>query len=256
VAVRITDRDRDLLAFLAEHRFVLREQLEALLGVSAAAANARLLALRRAGLVRWQAPQYDGHSAGYQIRARGLGSIGSPLSAPRRPDPRGYAHDVGLAWLWLAATTESFGAMREVVSERQMRSHDGRADDPAARIGIRLGGVGRGGRERRHYPDLLLRTATGHTVAIELELSRKGRTRLETILAGYGADRRVDAVLYLVSSEQLARQVKAAAARLGVSSVVHLQRFAWGGSMRSLGRGAVAQRRRSSQRALAIGAGR
>lgn len=234
MAARLTTRDRELLEFVAEHRFVLREHVEALLGISASAANARLLALRRAGVLRGQAPQYDGHSAGYQIRGPGLGAIGSALPVPRRPDPRGYAHDVGLTWLWLAARRGAFGLLEELVSERHMRSYDGRADRRDEPYGVRLGGAGRGGRDRLHYPDLLLRTGTGHTVAVELELSRKSRTRLETILAGYGSDRRIHAVLYLTRGEAHAREISAAAARLGLSSLIHVQTFRWGGKLRAL----------------------
>ncbi|HUO72503.1 MAG TPA: hypothetical protein VMU39_17170 [Solirubrobacteraceae bacterium] len=236
MAARITARDRELLAFLAEHRLVLREHVQVALGISADAANARLRTLRRADWIRWQAPQYDGHCSGYQIRSSGLAAIGSPLPPPRRPDPRGYPHDVGVAWLWLAARAGSFGAIGGLTSEREMRSRDGRDGDHEAPFGIRLGGTGRGGRERRHYPDLLLRTAGGKAIAVELELTRKSRTRLETILAGYGVDGRVDGVLYLVHTESHAREIAAAASRVGVSSLVHVQLFRWGGSMRSFER--------------------
>ncbi len=41
-AVQITDTDRALLAFAAEHRFVMSAQIAVLLGVSDAAAGARL----------------------------------------------------------------------------------------------------------------------------------------------------------------------------------------------------------------------
>jgi len=90
-------------------------------------------------------------------------------------------------------------------------------------LGVRLGGLGPRGQERLHYPDLLLHTTDGRRVALELELSSKGH-RLETILAGYGADPRIDGVVYLVESAAVARSVQAAARRLGVSSLVHVQR--------------------------------
>ena len=37
-----------------------------------------------------------------------------------------YWHDVGAAWLWLAARNGAFGPMREVLAERVMRSRDAR----------------------------------------------------------------------------------------------------------------------------------
>jgi hypothetical protein len=239
-AVQITDRDRELLAFAAEHRFVLAAQVQALLGVSASTAQARLRALKSAGVLSgdrdfYRQPTY------HQITGKGLAAIGSDLSRPRF-DLSAYWHDVGLGWLWLAARAGIFGSLREVVSERRMRSSDGSPDRPPEPFGVRLGGFGARGRQRLHYPDLLLRTAEGHTVAIELELSAKKRTRLEGILGGYGLDRRINAVVYLVNDAALGRAVKASAARLGLASMIHAQRFEWDLSLRPRDRNAGAQR--------------
>ncbi len=62
----------------------------------------------------------------------------------------------------LAARAGRFGAGARVISERHMRSHDGRTAERARRYGVRLGGVGPGGRDCLHYPDLVLVTDTGH----------------------------------------------------------------------------------------------
>jgi hypothetical protein len=238
--VRLTERDRDLLAFVAEHRLVLAEHVAALLGVSAATAYGRLRALSCAGMLKAKTV-FHGRPGHYQITRQGLAAVGSSLPSPRL-DVRAYDHDIGLAWLWLAAKGGTFGELREVVSERQMRSWDERPDRDGARFGVRLGGVGAGGRDRLHYPDLMLDTASGHRVAVELELSGKGRTRRERILAGYGSDRRIDAVLYLVEDPALARSIRASAARLGISSLIHVQRFTRGASMRDPAAGRAAQR--------------
>ena len=69
----------------------------------------------------------------------------------------------------------------------------------------------------------MLRTADGRRVALELELTPKSRTRLETILAGYGADPRFAGVVYLVERPSVARSVQAAARRLGIAPLVHVQ---------------------------------
>lgn len=244
--MRITKRDRVLLSFAADHRFVQPAHAGALLGVSIRSAEARLRALSTAGLLirkRW----LHGHPACYQVTGAGLGAIGSDLPRPRI-DLRSYEHDVGLAWLWLAARDGRFGPMREVLAERQLRSRDGAAAAPSSAaaqgergrpLGVRLGGVGPAGRERLHYPDLLLTTDDGHRIAVELELSSKGRTRREKILAGYGADARIDAVLYLVEHTAIGRAISTAARRLGISDRVHVQRVrigvprASGGSLRA-----------------------
>lgn len=219
---RLTDRDGELLSFLAEHRLALGTHAGVLLGTSAATAASRLARLADAGLVRAH-PALPGEPRSYRITRNGLAVIGSPLPPPR-VDLRAYEHDVGVAWLWLAARGGTFGPLEEIIAERRLRSLDGSREPGAEPRAVRLGGFGPRGQERLHYPDLLLRTAGGRRVALELELSPKGRTRLETILAGYGADRRFDGVVYLVHSAAVARAVQTAARRLGVSPLVHIQR--------------------------------
>jgi DNA-binding MarR family transcriptional regulator len=244
-SVRVTERDRRLLAFIADHRLVLAAHAGALLGVSEEAASARLRALSKAGMLSRQRLLHE-QPAHYQITRTGLALIASSLPRPR-VDLRCYDHDIGTAWLWLAARSGALGALREVLSERQLRSRDGTADGRREPLGVRLGGVGPSGRERLHYPDLLLTTATGHRVAVELELSSKGRSRREKILAGYGADPRIDAVVYFVEERnpQLARAIRASAARLGISRLVHVQRVRPGGAAQA---GAVAATERAQAR--------
>ncbi|HEY1520662.1 MAG TPA: hypothetical protein VGF91_29835 [Solirubrobacteraceae bacterium] len=219
---RLTDRDAELLSFLAEHRLALPAHAGALLGTSAATATGRLTRLADAGLVNAH-PAFPGEPRSHRITRNGLAVIASPLPPPR-VDLRAYEHDVGVAWLWLAARGGTFGPLEEIISERRLRSLDGSREPGAEPRAVRLGGFGPRGQERLHYPDLLLRTTGGRRVALELELSRKGRARLETILAGYGADPRFDGVVYLVHSAPVARAVQAAARRLGISELVHLQR--------------------------------
>jgi hypothetical protein len=219
VGYRLTDRDLELLAFLAEHRLALPTHVAVLLGTSAAAATARLNKLAKAGLLR----RDDGLGRSCQITRRGLAMIGSSLPTPR-VDARAYEHDVGVAWLWLAARSGTFGPLEQVVGERRLRSHDGSRDAGSEPLGVRLGGFGPHGRERLHYPDLILRTRDGRRIALELELTPKSRTRLEAILSGYGADPRFDGVVYLVHRPAVARSVQAAARRLGISDLVHIRR--------------------------------
>jgi hypothetical protein len=157
------------------------------------------------------------------ITRNGLRAIGSSLPTPRL-DVHNYRHDVGLAWLWLTARHGTFGPLSEIVSERQMRSHDAVRGREAEPFAVRLGGVAARGNERLHYPDLLVRTADGRRVALELELSGKKRLRLESILAAYGADPRIADVVYLVESQALARNVERAARRVGASDLVRAQR--------------------------------
>lgn len=219
---RLTERDVELLEFLAEHRLALPTHVAMLLGTSAAGATTRLNKLATAAMLKPQ-PAFPGEPRCYQITSRGLATIGSSLPAPK-VDLRAHEHDVGVAWLWLAARGGTFGPVREITSERRLRSHDGARDRDHEPLGVRLGGFGPHGRERLHYPDLVLRTADGRRVALELELTPKSRARLETILGGYGADPRFDGVVYLVDRPAVARSVQSAARRLGIAELVHVQR--------------------------------
>lgn len=231
----LTARDLSLLGFAAEHRLILAGHAQSLLGVSARAAQRRMTALTRGGYLDAHRV-FAGQPACYQITRDGLGAAGSDL-APPRLDVRGYAHDVGVAWLWLAARRGAFGPLTRLVAERTLRSEDARRA-AAARAGVasrdtgsltgpygvRLGGLGAHGRERLHYPDLLLVTEDGRRVAVELELTSKGQSRREAILSGYGADARVGTVLYLVDRPAVGRAVEASARRLGMAALVQVQR--------------------------------
>jgi DNA-binding transcriptional ArsR family regulator len=221
----VSDADRRVLAFAAEHRLVLAAHVSCLLGVSPRAASARLRALRKAGHLRYHRKLVG--PGCYQIDRSGLAVLASTLPRPRDIDLAGYRHDVGLAWLWLAAQWGTFGPLDRVVSEREMRSHDGRRDGRAEPLGVRLPGVGPRGGDRRHYPDLVLETATGHRVAIELELTTKTRGRRNEILGGYAIDSRIDAVLYLAETTPAMRAIERSAAELGISSLIRVQRVSF-----------------------------
>jgi hypothetical protein len=232
---RLTDRDELTLQFAAEQRLVLAAQVASLLSCSAVAASRRLQRLTKAGCLRHERQLIVPGS--YQITRQGLALLGSPLRPPRKLDLAAYDHDVGMGWLWLAGHSGRFGQLSAVLAERELRSHDARGASAEAPLGIRLAGVGPQGGERRHYPDLLLETRSGHRVAVELELTPKGTRRLREIMAGYALDGRVDAVLYLVESPAMQRSVQAAAAAAGVSSLIHVQRVRFLPGAGAVGRG-------------------
>jgi hypothetical protein len=227
--VHITDADRALLRFAAEHRFVIAAQIAALLGVTASAAEARLRRLGTGGHARRHKELHRGPTW-HQISAAGLRAAGSDLPAPRGFDLATHRHDAGLGWLMLAARAGRFGPPAGIVSERRMRSHDGRTEARSGRYGVYLGGAGPAGRDRLHYPDLVLLTQSGHRVAFELELSTKEAARREGILAGYAADRRIDAVVYLVERASVGRAIERSATRMGIAHLVRVQRVSLGPS--------------------------
>jgi hypothetical protein len=235
----VDEADLRLLAFAAEHRLVLAAHAQALLGISARASARRCRGLAHGGYLR-----SDRRLAGrgwYQIDRTGLATIGSSLSRPRDVDLATYEHDIGLAWLWLAADRGALGATRAIVSERQMRSADQRAERFAERYGVRVPGTGPRGGERRHYPDLLLETGTRHRVAVELELSSKSPRRREEILGGYAIDAQFDGVLYLVDRREVGRAIERSVAALGLGDLFQVQRVAFGPGAGGISRGRTAE---------------
>ncbi len=220
----IDEDDLRVLEFLAEHRVAVDSHVQVLLGCAPGTARRRLRNLVDAGLVERERI-FAGHPAACRITGRGLGCLESRLPAPQ-VDLKGYRHDVGLAWLWLAAQNGAFGRLDGLVSERTMRSADRRSEGQAGaseRYGIGVAAAGPRGGLSLHYPDLLLETTTGHRVAIELELTAKGPRRLDRIMLGYAADARVDAVLYLCPTRAMGIRVQAAARRAAVSDRVQVQ---------------------------------
>jgi hypothetical protein len=219
----VDDRDRRTLQLAAEHRLILAAHAASLLKVSDAAAARRLRGLTRLGHLRYRR-ELIGPGC-YLIDRPGLRAIGSDLPRPRDLDLATYKHDVGLVWLWLAAHTGRFGALDDVISERQMRSHDGRREPWMEPLGVRLGGVGPRGGERRHYPDLLLIASSGQRVAVELELTTKPPRRREEILGGYAVEPRIDAVKYFVEKRRVGRAIAASARAAGIEQMVQIEHW-------------------------------
>jgi len=220
------ERDRELLEMLAQHRAVVDLHVQELLGVGPAAAAKRLRRLDRGGLICYERI-FDRLPGSVSIARRGLAAIGSRLPVPN-VSFEGYRHDVGVAWLWLAARSGAYGSVSEMHTDRSMHSHDRRLGREGRPFGVGLGAVGPRGGEQLHYPDLLLTLASGHRVAIELELTVKSRSRLDGIMLGYAADGRIDAVLYLVPDRAGGRSVLDAAQRAGITEGVHVQLLAPG----------------------------
>jgi hypothetical protein len=241
-----------MLAFMAEHRRVAEGQLAAVVATSPVRIRDRLRRLEAGGYLTRDA---DFVSPGHTISRSGLVAVGSDLPVPE-PTLGSFWHDVGTAGLWLAAWGGAFGPVRAVVAERRMRSYDEAAAGPEDLYAVRLGGLTERGRERRHYPDLVLVDRRGRRLALELELSHKGVARREAIIAGYGADRRLDGVVYLVqanaSGRRIAKTIAGSARRMGVSERVRLRAVTPSHHEPAPAR-AAAMGRRSTHRPVALG---
>ncbi|HLH66133.1 MAG TPA: replication-relaxation family protein [Solirubrobacteraceae bacterium] len=215
--------EQTALAFAAEHRFVTAAQVAALLDVDVAAASRRLRSLTAAGALERQAP-LRGRPALYRATAAGIRAAGGDLRAAGPVALALQAHDQALGWLMLRLLEGGLGEVAMVIGERRMRSEDRRASAGQPRHGVRLGGTGPRGESRLHYPDLIAVTPEGRRVAFELERTTKGPARLEGILAGYAADRRIDAVVYLAEREGTAAAVRRAARRMRLAGLVSVYR--------------------------------
>jgi hypothetical protein len=240
----ITPRDRVLLRFAAEQRTFLADHVRALLDLSADATDELLVELHDAGLIE-RREVFAQAAPLHWISREGLAAVDSPLKPPAF-NANSYEHDVGVAFLWLAAHDGTFGPVSAVLGERGLRSSDARREAGEPPLAVRVGGFGRGGRERLHYPDLLLVDPQGRRIGLELELTDKGPTRRQRILGAYAADPRIDAVVYLVKSRRLGHSIAAAAARMGIEDRVYVQLVGLG--VTAPGRDAAPGRRRFPDR--------
>jgi len=218
----VTDRDRQLLRFVAAHRFVLAAHVQAWLGPCMSVCYRRLDALTNAGLLTYRRI-FHAQPGCYQITNGGLGLAGSDLPRPKI-DLRTYAHDSDLVWLWLAAHQGQFGDTKTLLAEREMRHHDQLQEPFGERFRLELIGVGAHGRPRLHYPDVLVVRTDGHQVAVELELTLKSRRRLSTILAAYSARPGLK-VMYFTSSRAVTTAIQEAAAAVGVEELVQVRQL-------------------------------
>ena len=224
-AYRLTDRDVQVLAFLAEHRLALAPACrERSSPPRPRRRRGRLSKLANAGLVAPPAP--------VPRRAAFLPDHAQQASrSPRRPlgapgdDLREYAHDVGLAWLWLAAHGGTFGsASRDrrrasaALARRGSASRAPRRSRSGSAASVRTAASG------STTPTSCSATADGRRVALELELTQNSADRLETILERL---RRRSALRRrrLPGRTRVGRAVVGAARRLGIEPLVHVQRI-------------------------------
>ena len=224
--ISLTEREASLLGPLAEHRILIVPQVALLLGVSDSSAQRRLRQLEKERLLELQGI-FKGLPQAAKIRSRGLRALGSSLK-PATLNFNEYSHDVGVGWLWLAARAGSFGELRELTTDRRMQAEDAAAlaAGRGSRWGVGLGLLGSHGQPQRHYPDLVLDMASGHRVAIELELTAKSSGRLNRIMTAYASDASIDSVLYIAANRSIAARVQESARRAGIPERVHTQLLA------------------------------
>lgn len=245
----LTEADLSVLGPLAEHRILIVPQVALLLAVSERTAARRLKRLHDAKLLRLESI-FSRQPTSAAITSKGLRAIGSSLKAPYL-NLNEYRHDVGVAWMWLAARDGAFGEIADLTSDRRMRAEDAAAISSGGRAkwGIGLGLIGHRGAPQHHYPDLMFEVASGHRVAVELELTSKSTRRMSRIMMAYASDARIDHVLYLAANNRIAGRVTEAAQRAGIGDRVHVQLLAPDG-IEGAGLGSARQPRRQLARAV------
>ena len=139
---------------------------------------------------------FHGEPRSYQITRRARSSSAAICPTPRI-DVRAYEHDVGVAWLWLAAHDGTFGPLRGGHLRAPACARTTARDPGPSRSGSGSAASARAAASGCTTPTCCS-DRRGRRVALELELTPKGRARLEKILAGYAADPRIDGVVYLV----------------------------------------------------------
>jgi protein involved in plasmid replication-relaxation len=190
-AQRITSRDEQILGWLCRQRFATAEQIGLRFAIGRNRCARRLGELAAAGLLE-RAQPFQAPSV-YLVTSRALRFAGAALPAPR-VDVRTFRHDRGVTGL--VVEFELAGA--ETITEREMRAPARGRSEPYT-----VAFAGSSPRSpRRHFPDLLVRSA-GRVTAVELELTAKRTRRLRSILKAYRRAEHIDAVLYLSDRQPL-----------------------------------------------------
>lgn len=216
---RITDRDAELVAFVARFHGVEAAQLAERFGMDRADVYHRAARLAERGLLA-RHRLLHARPGVYTAASAGLAWVGSSLP-PARPSLHAYEHSLELAWLALALERE-FGR-EAILTERELRSLEMPGAWDAHRSGRRLrpryallterNAVPRG----LHFPDLVVEAGGpgGGLLAIELELTAKGGARRRRIVRAYRDSLQVEQVRYYAAPAPLALLERSVASERG-----------------------------------------
>lgn len=187
---RVTDRDLAMVRWIGRLRFAEAAQVGRRFGLDERHVYRRLRGLVRAGLLDHRRVFHNQPGAYWATRA-GLDATDLRLP-PAGIDIRTYEHD-RLAAVATIALEDEFGP-EAIVTERELRSLDAAAETP--RYAVARGGRAQLGRSGLHFPDLAVDGRDGRPLAVEVELTAKGRGRLDSIVAGYVRARHIAGVRY------------------------------------------------------------
>lgn len=204
---RLTGRDRAIVAFAGRQRAVEARQVAERFQMDLANTYRRSARLVAEGLLEHRRVLH-GAPGVYMATRAGLdwASLRLPVA---RIDLATYAHDVEAVWLAIELERE-FTADR-VLTERELRSREmsaawaahrgGAPVEPRYAVPLNPNGGPRG----LHFPDLVVEGGgpRGGLLAIELERTAKGASRLRRIIAAYRDGLHVEQVRYYASDGTL-----------------------------------------------------
>lgn len=221
-AGKVTARDREILRWLARHRFAMAWQVREAFGVSRRVAYRRLARLEELGLVEHEWVLHG--EPGVYLATRAGTEVGALDLPPATVDLRSYRHALALVSLSIELAPQ----VAQVVTEREIRQADSgkqrRADlEYAVSLG---GGGGEGDVLRLHIPDLVLVHHDGQKEAIEVELSQKANRRLRMIIGGVLRARHLErGVTYYTPQPTVRRVVETAAREQDAHDVVRVREW-------------------------------
>jgi hypothetical protein len=163
-----------------------------------ASARARLAGARRRGLLSRDCP-LAGRPALFAVTRAGLRACGSRGIKPSEVKASNANHLIACAVV--AAALERRYPHCRVVGEKELRRDECERGGPLPRADL---GASYGGASRLHRPDLVLWPEDpdgGLPVAVEVELTVKGRRRLVDICRGWARCRTVAGVIYLAPAD-------------------------------------------------------
>lgn len=182
-------RDEAMLRWINGFGFVNALQVQRFMQVNRPAAYARLKKLEDAGYIRHQYILH-GQAGIYRVTKLGAQRAGDDLLPLQTLRMGSFNHD--LLIIDLAHRLEAWSGGR-FVPERRIRHDEG------------LSGVGQTG----HIADgFLYLEGKDDPIAIELELTLKGRERLRKIIEAYSLDFSVDQIWYFTDSDSVQRSVE------------------------------------------------
>jgi hypothetical protein len=212
---RLTDRDIEMLTWLARQRVATAIQFARLFDIDLSKTYRRLRGMVARGLVRHERV-FHLQPGVYLATASGIGCTRVKLPAPKL-DIRTLQHDLLVTDVCVLHLQSGV----PVATEREMRAVDSWSGRPY--YAASLSGRAPSGRPRLHFPDLL--TESSSRQAIEVELTPKRRRRLDQIIAAYVRARHLDGVVYYVRNSEVERGVREAAGRARADELVQVRRL-------------------------------